>query len=233
MEPTKVGVALVDVLTGKDAVIGILAAIAARARTGVGDHVEVDLLSSLLGGLVNQASGYLATGTPPGRMGNQHPSVAPYETLRCADGPLAVACGNDRQFARLAQVIGAPELAADLRFVTNPQRVAHRVELVGQLEQRLATDTAGAWEERLTAGGVPAGQVEDIGAAIARAAALGLEPLVDVGSGHPAQIRHPVRYQRAVTATPTPPPALGEHDTTVRAWLAGPASHRLPTGGTA
>jgi formyl-CoA transferase len=218
-EPRKVGVALVDVLTGKDAVIGVLAALAARERTGRGDHVRVDLLSSLLGGLVNQAANYLATGTPPGRMGNRHPSIAPYETLHCADGLLAVACGNDGQFARLAAALGVPELAADARFTTNPLRVANRPALVAALEARLAADTAANWETRLGAVGVPAGLVGDIGTAVARAAEYGLCPTLDVGAAR--QIRHPVRYRAAATADPAPPPALGEHDELVRSWLAG------------
>ncbi|MDT4918587.1 MAG: hypothetical protein QOH89_3287, partial [Pseudonocardiales bacterium] len=160
-EPRKVGVALVDVLTGKDAVIGILAALAARARTGRGEHVQVELLSSLLGGLVNQAAGYLATGVAPGRMGNAHPSIAPYETLHCADGLIAVACGNDGQFARLAGVLGVGQLAADPRVATNPARVRHRVELVELLERQLLGASAAVWEARLTAAGVPAGLVGD------------------------------------------------------------------------
>jgi crotonobetainyl-CoA:carnitine CoA-transferase CaiB-like acyl-CoA transferase len=219
-EPRKVGVALVDVLTGKDAVIGILAALAARERTGRGDHVRVELLSSLLGGLVNQAAGFLATGTAPGRMGNQHPSIAPYETLHCADGLLAVACGNDGQFARLVATAGGASLAADPRFATNPARVANRPALIAALESLLAGDTAAAWEARFEVAGVPAGQVGDIAAAVERAEDYGLAPTVDVGSGR--QIRHPVRYGAAGTAEPAPPPGLGEHDALVRAWLAGP-----------
>ena len=224
-EPRKVGVALVDVLTGKDAVIGILAALAARARTGRGEHVQVDLLSSLLGGLVNQAAGYLATGVAPGRMGNQHPSIAPYETLHCADGLLAVACGNDAQFARLAAVLGGPELADDPRFATNPHRVANRAALVAALERRLASDTAAAWAQRLGAAGVAAGPVGDIGSAFERAIEYGLEPLLEVGTRR--QVRHPVRFANSATAVPTPPPALGEHTDLVRTWLAGDADQPL------
>lgn len=224
-EPRKVGVALVDVLTGKDAVIGILAALAARARTGRGEHVQVDLLSSLLGGLVNQAAGYLATGVAPGRMGNQHPSIAPYETLHCADGLLAVACGNDAQFARLAAELGVPELSTEPRYATNPARVANRPDLVAALERRLASDTAARWEARLAAVGVPAGLVGDIGAAIRRASADGLAPTVDVGTSR--QIRHPVRNRNAEPRPPTSPPRLGEHDAVVRSWLAGPADEPL------
>lgn len=238
-EPTKAGVALVDVLTAKDATIGILAALNRRHATGRGDHVQVDLLSSLLGSLVNQASGYLATGTPPGRMGNRHPSIAPYETLSCADAPIAVACGNDRQFTRLCQELGVPHLAADPRFAGNPSRVAHREALVTELERALATSTAGEWERRLTAAGVPAGRIGDIGDAIARAGSYGLDPLVPlpppaspvapapVAAGA-VQIRHPVTYTSASTEAAARPPALGEHTAVIRAWLARPPGTPLP-----
>lgn len=226
-EPRKVGVALVDVLTGKDAVIGILAALSARERTGRGEHVLVDLLSSLLGGLVNQAAGYLASGVSPTRMGNAHPSIAPYETLRCADGLLVVTCGNDGRFRRMAVVLGRPELADDPRYVTNAARVTNRPALVAELEARLATDTAAAWEQRLVSVDVPCGPVADIASAFARADALGLEPLVAVGGAR--QVRHPVRYAAGTTATATatPPPTLGEHNDAVRAWLSGPAGEPL------
>jgi crotonobetainyl-CoA:carnitine CoA-transferase CaiB-like acyl-CoA transferase len=227
-DPRKVGVALVDVLTGKDAVIGILAALAARQHSGRGEHVQVDLLSSLLGGLVNQAANFLATGVAPGRMGNQHPSIAPYETLRCADGLLAVACGNDGQFLRLVAAIDAPAIGGDPRFATNPLRVANRPALVAALEARLGTDTAAAWEARLAAAGVPAGLVGDIGDAIGRATQAGLAPTVEVGAAR--QIRHPIRYRERRTAAPTPPPGLGEHDDLVRGWLAGPADAPLTPG---
>jgi crotonobetainyl-CoA:carnitine CoA-transferase CaiB-like acyl-CoA transferase len=226
-EPVKAGVALVDVLTAKDATIGILAALHRRSRTGQGDHVQVDLLSSLLGSLANQASGYLATGVPPGRMGNRHPSIAPYETLRCADGPLAVACGNDRQFARLCAELGVPAVAGDPRFADNPSRVAHRDALVAELERALAGDTAEHWEQRLTGAGVPAGLVGDIGDAIGRAGAYGLKPLITLPSGS-TQIRHPITWTRAPLAAPASPPALGEHTTALRAWLAGPYGSPLP-----
>ena len=221
-DPYKVGVALVDVLTGKDAVIGILAAVHARTTTGVGEHVRVDLLSSLLGGLANQAAAYLATGVAPQRAGNQHPSIAPYETLQCADALLAVACGNDGQFRKLADAIGRPELADDARFSTNPARVSHRAALREALEGTLASAAADVWERRLADAGVPAGQIGDIGSAIARADALGLQPLVDVGPRNPRQIRHPIRYESATVSSPSPPPALGRDNVRIREWLAGP-----------
>ncbi len=225
-EPMKVGVAVVDVLTGKDAVIGILAALTARAQTGRGQHVQVELLSSLLSGLVNQAAGYLTTGVSPGRMGNAHPSVVPYQTVRCADGPLAVACGNDGQFARLVSVLGLPELASDPRFVHNGDRVNHRTELIPALEKRTVAFSAGDLEELLTAAGVPAGLVGDVGSAIDRAEACGLSPLVEVGDGR--QVRHPVRYSASEVAEAVAPPAVGEHDDLLQAWLDGPGSAPLP-----
>ncbi len=218
-EPTKVGVALVDVLTGKDAAIGILAALAERSRSGLGQHVEVNLLSSSLAALVNQASSYLATGVSPGRMGNQHPSIAPYETLHCADGRVAVACGNDAQFGRLAAALGAAHLADDPRFARNADRVTHRAALVAALEERLASGPVSHWLDRLGAANVPAGEVGDIGSAVALADRLGLRPRVAVGAGETDQIRNPVTFSRTPVDAYRRPPRLGEQDDTVRAEL--------------
>jgi crotonobetainyl-CoA:carnitine CoA-transferase CaiB-like acyl-CoA transferase len=218
-EPTKVGVALVDVLTGKDATIGILAALQERERSGRGQRIEVNLLSSLLGALANQASAYLTTGVAPARMGNRHPSIAPYETLRCADGMLAVACGNDGQFARICAVLDRPDLAADPRFATNPARVSHRPTLIEALEMELTREDVSVWAERLTAVGVAAGAVNDLGGALELASRLGLSPTMCVGVGHPDQVRHPVTWSRSPLRTPTPPPTLGEHSTVLRTRL--------------
>lgn len=221
-EPTKVGVAIVDVLTGKDAVIGILAALAARARTGRGDRIEVTLLTSALAGLVNQGQSALSTGVAPRRMGNQHPSIAPYETLTCPGGPLVVACGNDGQFARLSSVVGAPELAERPDYATNAARVTHRDALVIELETLLAQADADTWVTRLTAARVPAGKVGTIPDGVALAQSLELEPTLDVAGQ--AQIRHPVQWTSYGPTTPTAPPVLGEHDTALRAWLTAPPS---------
>jgi crotonobetainyl-CoA:carnitine CoA-transferase CaiB-like acyl-CoA transferase len=236
-DPTKVGVALVDVLTGKDAVIGILAALRERELSGEGQRIEVNLLSSLLGSLVNQASAYLTTGASPGRMGNQHPSIAPYETLRCRDGLLALACGNDAQFVKIAGVLGLPGLvtpaspvSADLdqsasnpgsgmSFVTNPQRVEHRQALVAALEEVLLTEDTATWVVRFNDVGVAAGAVNDIGRALGLAEDLGLAPTVKVGDDHPDQVRHPITWSRSRLPTPTPPPTLGHHSTEIRAHL--------------
>ncbi|TIC83235.1 CoA transferase [Nocardioides sp. GY 10113] len=218
-DPMKVGVAIVDVLTGKDATIGILAALRARDRSGDFQRVEVNLLSSLLSGLVNQSSSYLATGTAPGRMGNQHPSIAPYETLRCRDGQLALACGNDGQFRALAAVLGDPALGTDPRFATNRDRVTHREDLVRALEARLSADDAASWQARLTSAGVPAGRVHGIDQAFALAEELGLDVRHPMPCGHADQVAHPVTYSGFAPRSPTPPPSLGQHDHELRDWL--------------
>lgn len=221
-EPTKVGVAMIDLLTAKDAVMGILAAVLHRERTGEGQHVEVDLMSTAVASLANQASSYLATGVVPGRLGNRHPSIAPYETVRCRDGYLALAVGNDRQWAAVAQMIGQPGLADDERFATNGARVENHAAMIEQLEAGLAGEDVAAWIERMRAAGVPAGKVNDIGEALALAAEMGLEPLVDVGPDNPAQIRHPVKYSAFAPATPTAPPALDADGAALREWLSAP-----------
>lgn len=218
-EPTKVGVALVDVLTAKDALIGVLAALRSRDSSGAGQHVEVNLLSTLLGALANQAGGFLASGSDPGRMGNQHPSIAPYETLHCGDGIIAVACGNDRQFGDFARLLGLPGLAKDERFATNAARVYHRAVLVALLEDKLQANDAEHWEALLVEVGVPVGRVGDLCSAFETAEQFGLEPTVEIGGGHPAQVRHPISYSAMTPRTPTAPPRLGEHDDVVRAWL--------------
>ena len=217
--PMKVGVALVDVLTSKDATTGILAALHARNRSGRGQRVEVNLLSSLLASLVNQASAYLTTGTAPGRMGNAHPSIAPYELLPCADGPLVIACGNDGQFRTLAAALGNESLADDDRFATNAARVHHRPALRTELGDLLERSTVAEWVDRLTAVGVAAGRVGTIADGLALATELGLDPLVSVGDGRPAQVRHPITYSDTPITTYAPPPRLGEHSDSVRRWL--------------
>lgn len=232
--PVKAGVALVDVLTAKDATIGILAALHARASTGCGSHLEVNLLSSLQGALANQGQAYLGAGKVPGRMGNDHPSIVPYQLLECADGPLAVACGNDGQFARLTATLGVPELATDVRFATNTARVQHRRELTALLEGALAGAPARQWQDLLTGAGVPAGQVAGIDAGIRYAEALGLEPTIDVqdasGDTVGRQIRHPISWTPAPPRRTQAPPALGEHSGSVRRWLESPDEESADDG---
>lgn len=225
-EAMKAGVALVDVLTGKDAVIGILAALRRRERTGRGSRIEVNLLSSLQAALVNQVSAHLGAGAEPGRLGNRHPSIAPYESLQCADAPIAVACGNDAQFAKMVDALGRPELADDERYRRNPDRVANREQLVRDLEAALAGGTAATWAERLNGVGVAAGVVNTIGEGIALAEQLGLEPVreaIGTDGRRSRQIRSPLTWTPDIPVTVSAPPRLGEHDERVRAWLDGGA----------
>ncbi len=213
-EPQKVGVALVDVIAGLFASVGILAALRHRERTGEGQLVEVDLLSSLLAALVNQASAFTAAGVVGTRMGNAHPSIAPYEVLAAGEGSeLVLAVGTDRQFAALCRVLGLDALATDPDFATNPARVAARGRLRTLLEERLRTQPAADWTERLLAAGVPAGQVNDVGEAIAFATALGLDPLVALTHDDGAVtrvVRNPIRLSATPIAYGTAPPDLGE-----------------------
>lgn len=214
-EPSKVGVALVDVVTGQNAALGILAALRHRDATGRGQRIDVNLMSSLLAGLVNQASSTLATGEAPQRMGNAHPSIAPYETLKTADGPLAVAVGTDRQFAALVGVLGAPELATDPRFTTNAERVAHRDELKALLEEQLVRKPAAQWSAVLSSEGVPAGKVNSIVEALQLAQHLGLDPAVemidDAGPRTSHQVANPIRLSETPARYRRLPPLLGEH----------------------
>ncbi|MGV8895188.1 MAG: CaiB/BaiF CoA transferase family protein [Rhodoglobus sp.] len=227
-EPTKVGVAMIDLLAAKDTVMGILAAAVHRERTGEGQHIEVNLLSTALASLANQASAYLATGQVPQRMGNRHPSIAPYETVRCRDGYLALAVGNDRQWAALVSLIGQPELSDHPLFATNAARVENHAAMLTRLEVGLATDDVETWTVRLREVGVPAGKVNDIGEALALAEQLGLQPRIGLATGHPDQIRHPVRYSGFEPVHPTAPPALDQHGAEVRAWLAAPPETAQP-----
>ncbi|HLI60089.1 MAG TPA: CoA transferase [Solirubrobacteraceae bacterium] len=210
-EPQKVGVALVDVLTGLYASTGILAALRHRDATGEGQRVQVDLFSCLLASLVNQGSAYTVAGVVPGRMGNAHPSISPYELYPTGEGELVLAVGNDRQFDALCEVVGAPELAADERFASNPSRVAHREELGQALVERLAARPAAEWAAALTDARVPAGVVNDIAGAFALAEEIGLEPIVAVPDAETGDAVPLTRNPIGLSATPpsyrrAPPP---------------------------
>lgn len=210
-EPQKVGVALVDVLAGLFAAVGILAALEYRRETGEGQRVEVALLSSLLAALVNQGSAYTVAGVIPERMGNEHPSIAPYEPVHCSDREMVLAVGNDRQFAALCDVIGAPELAGDSRFATNAGRVEHRAELVHALEQKLTARRASEWVQALAEAGVPAGVVNDIAAAFELARDLGLDPVVSIARDDGTTIeltRNPIGLSVTPPSYRSAPPRL-------------------------
>jgi crotonobetainyl-CoA:carnitine CoA-transferase CaiB-like acyl-CoA transferase len=216
--PLKVGAALIDMVSGLYATTGVLAALHARERTGRGQRVEVSLMDSALAGLLNQASAHLLAGANPGRLGNRHPSIAPYETYRAADAEFAVAVGNDAIFARLCAAVSSPDLAGDERFVTNAARLEHRDELGAILEGAFAEATAVEWVQRLSEAGVPAGPINDIAAAFAFAEALGLEPVWETDGVR--SVRSPLRFSDTPASARRRPPALGEHDAELRAWLA-------------
>ncbi len=218
-EATKVGVALVDVLAGGNLVTGVLAALFHRARTGRGQRVDVTLLGSLLAALVNQGSAHLNAGVTPGRLGNRHPSITPYETLRTADRPIAVAVGNDAQFARLAEVVlGGP---VEERFRTNQSRVRHRDALVTTLEAALAGRTAADWLARLSAAGIACGPVNTVPEGFALAESLGLDPVVRIprGTVDTASAACPIGLSDTPVSYRLPPPHLGEHTGEILAWL--------------
>lgn len=218
-QPTKVGVALVDILTGLNAVIGIQAALRARDTEaspthGQGQHVKVNLLSSILSALANQSSSTLETGESPGRLGNAHPSISPYETYQTADQVIAVAVGTNGQFAQLAEVIGAPELAADERFNTNENRVMNRAALKEILNSKLAAASAADWIEKFTARKIPAGRVNTIAQALELAETLGLAPVAETVTAEGQTVRT-VANPIELTGTPAKydlaPPELGAH----------------------
>ena len=223
-EPTKVGVAVVDHITALQSTIGILAALAARQHSGVGQRVEVSLMASALAALTNQASGYVGADVVPTRMGNRHPSVVPYQTFQAADQWFVVACGNDAQFARIASVIGRPQMAIDPRFKTNAARIANIDELDELLTASFGTASAEHWIAALTAGGVPAGPINDVADAFGTATRLGIEPVVSTTAGGVTQrtVRSPIGLSRTPVSVRRNAPTLGQHDAEIRAWLNAP-----------
>src|ERR671921_115406 len=221
-EPYRAGVALFDVMAGLHATIGVLAALNHRRETGQGQHVEVNLLSSALSGLVNQTSAFVAGGGVPFRMGNSHPSLFPYEPLPCADGELIVTAGNDGQFRRLCEVLGVPGLSDDPRFSRNEDRTANRDELRPLLVERLRTRPKQDWFRDIIAAGVPCGPINTIDQGVAFAEEVGLDPVVTVGEGTAAvpSVRNPITFSATPPQYRLPPPALDEHGEEIRRWLA-------------
>ncbi|MFD0517664.1 CaiB/BaiF CoA transferase family protein [Paractinoplanes durhamensis] len=215
--PYRAGISVFDVMAGMHATIGILAALRHRGETGRGQHVEVNLLSSALSGLVNHSSGYVAGGTIPFRMGNAHPSLFPYEPLPCADGELIVIAGNDGQFRKLCQVLDLPELPDDPRFGRNQDRTANREELRPILVERLGKRGKDDWFRDLMAVGVPCAPINTIDGGVALAEELGLNPVIDAG-GVPA-VRNPITFSETPAAYELPPPGLNEHGEEIREWL--------------
>ena len=166
--PYRAGISAFDVIAGLHTTIAVLAALNHRNATGEGQHLDASLMASAMSGMVNQTSAYAAAGVVPFRMGNSHPSLFPYEPLPTGDGELIVTAGNDAQFGRLCEAIGAPELSCDPRFSTNPGRTANRDVLRPLLAEKLAVKSAGEWFDQLITVGVPCGPINKIGRASCR-----------------------------------------------------------------
>jgi crotonobetainyl-CoA:carnitine CoA-transferase CaiB-like acyl-CoA transferase len=220
-EPYRSGVAIFDVMAGLQTTVGILAALQHRGSSGVGQRVEVNLLSAAISGMVNQTSAFVAGGAVPFRMGNEHPSLYPYEPLPTADGELVVAAGNDAQFRALCQVLGIPEVAVDPRWARNQDRTANREQLRPILVAALSARTSAQWFHELLAVGVACGPINTVDQGLALAEELGLAPVVRPGEGERAipSVRNPIRFSRTPADYRLPPPNLDEHGKQIRAWL--------------
>jgi crotonobetainyl-CoA:carnitine CoA-transferase CaiB-like acyl-CoA transferase len=216
--PTTVGDAISDVVTGMLGAVSVLAGLLGRERAvgpaaGRGQRIDISLLGATLATLVNQAQNAFVEGQAPGRLGNAHPNIVPYETFDTADGPIAVAVGSERQWLRFCDIIGVPELPADPRFATNGDRVVHRADLRSVLAARFRERDAAFWLAALDAASIPCGPINDIVAAFASAEAQALGMTVE--QEHPAwgvirQVGVPFRLSETPASIRTPPPGLGE-----------------------
>ena len=211
--PVKVGVAVIDVLTGLHAAVGILAALQERGRSGLGQYLDVALFDVALASLINQAQSFLLTGATPTRLGSAHPQIVPYGGFEAADGWLMLAVGNDAQYRRVCDVLGAPELL-EPRFATNAGRVTHRDELLGSLKAIFKTRNRDVWLETFAAAGVPVTPVNTLAEAFAdpQTAARGMTAtLPHPRLGTVPTVSSPLRLSRTPAVTGAPPPLLGEH----------------------
>jgi len=213
-EPVKVGVAAVDVATGMYACSAILAALRERDRSGAGQYVELSLLDSALAWLVNVASSYLVSGQEPRRYGNAHASIVPYQSFRVSDGYIALSVGNDLQFRALAEIAGAPQLANDGRFLTNPLRVNNREALIELLEPIFASRTTAQWLTALAAAGIPAGPINSVPQILNDPHVAARQTVLEVPhptAGSIRMVAPPYRLSRTPATIDRHPPLLGEH----------------------
>lgn len=219
------GVAVFDVMTGMHAAIGILAALQERQQNGIGQRVEVNLMSSALSGMVNQTAGYLLSGTVPTRLGNEHPSIYPYEPMSTGDGDIVIAIGNDSQFRKLCQALDTPALCTDERFSDASARSANRHLLRPLLLEALSSRSSVEWFELLTELQIPCAPINDVQQGLEFAERIGLEPVVEVGQGAETLpgIRNPITFsQTPVSYDRTPPDHDGDRDS-ILAWLRSPS----------
>lgn len=224
-EPVKVGVALTDVLTGLYAVIGILSALRHRDATGEGQHIDMSLLDVQVATLANQAMNYLATGTSPRRLGNAHPSIVPYQAFATSDGHVILAVGNDGQFARFCEVAGAPGLASDPRFATNPERVRNRDVLIPVLQGLMSGRSMDDWITALTAASVPVGPINTIERVFAdpHVQSRGLQTNPSTPEGDKlVGVASPLKLSRTPAIDPVAAPELGADSLTILSRLLDP-----------
>lgn len=205
----RVGVAVADLFTGLYAAVSIVSALYRREKTGEGAFLDMALFDTQLAMLANQASNALVAGEDPPRQGNTHPNIVPYQPFEAADQPIIIAVGNSRQFARLAQLCGHPEWAADERFATNSARVANRSDMVRLIAECIRTAPAGEWLEKLENAGIPAGPINSVSQALADVQAQH-RGMVRMVAGIPV-VGSPVRIDGERADSDLPPPALGEH----------------------
>ena len=213
-KPTKYGVAIVDVCTGMLASNSILAALHARERTGKGQKIEVSLYETSLAMLVNVAASYLAAGRNAGRFGNGHPSIVPYTTYQTADAMIALGVGNERQFARIAEVLGHPEWAKDARFASNAARVENRSLIDRLINEALSHDRADAWLAKLKAAGIPCGKINSVAEALEdaqTAARKMIETIEHPGVGTLKMLGIPFKFSDTACSVRRAPPTLGQH----------------------
>ncbi|MDQ3492708.1 MAG: CoA transferase, partial [Chloroflexota bacterium] len=213
-EPTKVGVAVSDLTTGMLGAVAVLAGLREAERTGRGQRIDLSLLESSVAWLINQAANHLVGGTVPGRLGNRHPNITPYETFPTEDGQIAVAVGSERQWQRFCDALGAPELATDPRFATNGERVRQRDELRGLLVARFAERPSAEWLEVLSAGEVPCGPVRDLAQVFTDPQVLERDMVATVEHPTVGELRLtgiPFKFAATPGSIRRPPPLLGQH----------------------
>ncbi len=229
--PMKVGVALVDVITGLFATIAALAGLQQRSATGKGCHTEVSLFDSALAALANQASAVVMAGVDPIRAGNRHPSIAPYEVFDVADGTIVLAAANDKTYRLACEVLGRPDLVDDPRFVSGAARRTNVDELVAEIAPILLTRSRQFWLEKLLDAGVPAGPINSIAEAIEWAESMGLEPLSSSPDGSFRSVRSPLRFDGRRQTTCSSPPSIDEHGAQLKSAMSIKANKPRVAGG--
>jgi crotonobetainyl-CoA:carnitine CoA-transferase CaiB-like acyl-CoA transferase len=220
-EPTKVGVAISDIVCGLFASNAILAALHRRDETGEGSRIEVPLFESTLSWLANRGQEYLVSGEDTGLIGNAHPSIVPYQTFDAADKPLVVAVGNNTQFAALCKAVGRPELAEDERFATNPDRVANREALISELQKEFGRRPADEWVGEIRKAGIPCGPVNSLADVFADDHVLGsgiLQDIVHATAGPLKMLASPILIDAERLPIRRPPPTLGQHTDDTLDW---------------